>query len=63
MPGRQVEENTNMRVLTSWSVILLLLAGCAGRGESGAAEQAGSRSGVEFYGTLDVGVGHQSHSR
>ncbi len=52
-----------MRVLTSWSVILLLLAGCAGRGESGAAEQAGSRSGVEFYGTLDVGVGHQSHSR
>jgi hypothetical protein len=44
------------------AVVLVLLAGCAAPGGSNGQPQPGSRSGVEFYGTLDGGVGHQSRS-
>jgi hypothetical protein len=43
--------------------ILVLLGGCARGGAHGPTTDSATRSGVEFYGVLDVGVGTQDVSR
>ena len=51
-----------MRIVTSLAATLVLLAGCVASDGHSAEPRAGSGSSVEFYGTLDGGIGHQSRS-
>jgi hypothetical protein len=56
------------KLLLGVTIAVLVLAGCAGGpgSSASAANDPGavpSRSGVDFYGTLDAGVGSQKISR
>lgn len=54
---------TLMKFLPFVVSVLILLGACARGGSPGSAVDSPTRSGVDFYGTLDVGVGSQSISR
>jgi hypothetical protein len=52
-----------MKFLPIVVAVLLLMGGCARGGPHGSASDSSTRSNVEFYGTLDAGVGVQNSSR
>jgi hypothetical protein len=48
-----------MKFLPIVVVVVVLMGGCARNGPPGSAADSSTRSNVEFYGTLDAGVGVQ----
>ncbi|HWL29817.1 MAG TPA: hypothetical protein VNQ97_12990 [Burkholderiaceae bacterium] len=52
-----------MKFLPIVVTVVLVLGGCARGGPQGSGADSSTRSNVEFYGTLDAGVGVQDFSR